>query len=314
MSRILKKLTNLGEKLFFLLRSIYHKNISLKYILVLGFNYLTYRNFNKLLWKFKSLPKYDEEDITIIIGVKNRFDYRVVNALRSIKNQRYSKNLIKTILVDYGSDNELISKLKKLCEEFDTEYVRVNNVPVWNRSHCLNIGIKKTSTKYVLVSDTDIIFKDNYISEAINELKKNPYQVVVSEMIDLTKEASKENINFETLNKARFKPRYFGTPHNSMPLTLTYFYYEINGFDEMYSVWGSEDNDLIKRFKYLGLNLKNICSKSVYFHQWHQKYEGVRTGDYKKQIEKNLKYFENTNTIKRNKNGWGLINSKSQTT
>lgn len=294
------------KKKITVLKSFVSKKASLRYIVTLGFNYIVYRNFNKLLWKFRSLPKYDKEDVAIIIGVKNRYDHKIINALRSIKNQNYPQELINTIIVDYGSDKKLIPKFKKLCEGFDVEYIRVENVPVWSRSHCLNIGIKRTKTKYVLVSDTDIIFDDNYIKEAVNELKDNPYQIIVSEMRDLPEKFPIKNIDFKTLDKSKFKSRYHGA-HNSMPTTLTYFYHKINGFDEKYSVWGSEDNDLIKRFKYLGLNLKNISNKSVYFHQWHPKFDGVMSGEYKKQIEDNLKYFENTNTIVRNKSGWGLI-------
>ena len=49
-----------------------------------------------------------------------------------------------------------------------------------------------------------------------------------------------------------------------------------------------------------------IKNKSIYLHQWHPKYQGLKKiKGYKKQIEKNRKYFKNTNSIIRNKNRWG---------
>lgn len=252
---------------------------------------------------FRNLGK--KEDITVIIGVKNRYDDRIKNTFKGIREQDYPQDLIKIVLVDYDSKKEFILKCKKLCSKYDVEYIRVDNQPVWSRSHCLNIGIKRADTNYILTSDTDIIFEKNYIKEAINELKKNPFQVVLSYCLDLPKEYNKNVTNFEELQslaKRRFEYDY---PSKGINLTLTYFYHKLRGYDEKYKIWGVEDDDLLKRFQLLGLKLNCITSKSSYLHQWHPRYEGVKKKDYKKQIEKNQDYLNKNNSIVRNKEGWG---------
>ncbi len=273
--------------------------------------YFKWINRNMLLIPKNILEK--KEDITFIIGIKNRFDYRIENALKSIRRQDYPKNMIKIILVDYASNPEDIKGLKKLCEKYTCEYIRVNDAVHWNRSHCLNVGIRRTKTKYVLVSDVDVIFEKNYASVAITELKENPYQTLYSDALDLmensidihtdvTKDYDKlksKSIKRADLTKTNFP---FGIGINA---TLTFFYSVINGYDENYIVWGNEDSDIIKRFELIGLDIKNISDKTSFLHQWHPFNEGVME-DEKIYIERNREYYKGSFTIKRNEKGWGL--------
>ena len=173
------------------------------------------------------------EDVTVIIGVKNRLDYRITNALKSLRNQTYDQNLIKIILVDYNSNKKLIRKYKKICKKYNTDYVRVSNQPVWSRSHCLNIAIKRTKTKYILTSDVDIIFEKNYIKTVIKKLQIKPYRVIVCKMLDSAKDDINKHTdiikNYEALKtKAKFRTKkggelFFGKSINA---TLTYFYHK----------------------------------------------------------------------------------------
>jgi cellulose synthase/poly-beta-1,6-N-acetylglucosamine synthase-like glycosyltransferase len=127
-------------------------------------DYIVTRNINKILLHLTPLPKYSKNDINVVIAVKNRGDRkRVENAFKSIRNQDYSQNLIKITLVDYDSNKIVIPRLKKLCELYNVEYIRVENKPVWCKSHALNIAIKKAKTKYILSTDIDIIFREDYI-------------------------------------------------------------------------------------------------------------------------------------------------------
>lgn len=246
-----------------------------------------------------------ENDITIIIPVKNRFDYRIKNALKSIRNQDYDPNLIKIVVVDYDSNKELIQKYSSLCEQYNADYLRIEDKPVWCKSHALNIAIKRAKTKYILCTDVDVIFEKDYIKEAIKELKKNYFQVLLSHCFDLPK-GSEDLINkleFKRLKSMSKVRKWEGSP--GICLTLTYFFHRIKGYDEEYKLWGREDDDLLKRFELYGLTIKNIKDNAVYLHQWHPKYEGIKIN--KKQINKNEQHFSENNSIIRNKEGWGEI-------
>ena len=270
-------------------------------------DYILFKNINKIKLRLNRLPHYDKEDITVIIGVKGRCDNRMINTLKSIRNQDYPQNLINIMLIDYDNKKELIPKLKEIYKRYDIDYIRVDNKPLWSKAHATNVGIKKAKTKYILSSDIDIIFERNYIKEAIKELQKHPFQVILSKCFDLPK----ININkmdydrIKSLAQPRFKYERLSLGIN---LALTYFYNKIKGYDEKYKLWGYEDDDLIKRLEIFGLNTKSIEYKSVYFHQWHKMYEGVKKiKGYKKQIEKNKERFKKNFSIIRNKNGWGEI-------
>ena len=282
-------------------------------------DYILYRNINKFLLRLNSLSKYKKEDITVIIGVKNIYDDRIINALKSIRNQDYPQNLIKITVVDYDSKKTLISKFKRVCKKYNAEYIRVNNQMVWSRSHCLNIGIKKAKTKYLLTSDVDIIFEKKYISEAVKELRRNPYQIILSICLMLPN-ISINKLDFKKLKKIA-KPRQGENVMTRKPLTdqekivakgisltLTKFYQDIGGYDEQFRVCGFEDTDLMKRLMKYGLTIKDISSKTFYLHQWHPMYQKIKKiKNYHKAIEKNLQYMRDNYSIIRNKDDWGEI-------
>jgi hypothetical protein len=267
-------------------------------------DYIFIKNINKLLLRLIKLPKYDKEDITVAIAVRNRFDQRIINVFDSIRNQDYPQDLIRIILVDYSSKIELITKYKILCTEYKAEYIRIDNKPIWNKSHALNIAIKNSKTKFILSSDADIMFEKNYIKEAIKELQRNPYQVILAKCLDVPQSAIKEN-NFYELKKIstyRFEDDYLSSGIN---IALTCFYHKLSGYDETYVLWGAEDDDLIKRFKLFGLKIKNVTKKTSYIHLWHPNYWKIENYN---QIKNNREYFKNNHSIVRNKEGWGEIN------
>lgn len=255
-----------------------------------------------------------KEDVGVIIGIRDRFDFRIENTFKSLRNQDYDKNLIKIILVDYGSRAKYILKLKKLCQRYNVEYVRVRRLEHWNRSHCLNIGIKRAQTKYILLSDMDIVFEYNYISEAVKELQKNPYQIIFSEFFEILEGGVTERTDvIRDYNKllSRCKTRnertqmYDYTFGLGMIMTLNGFFHQVRGFDENYKVWGWEDEDMVERLRMIGLELKKLETSS-FVHQWHPRYEGVREED-KHYMQENLNYFRKSFTIQRNLFGWGEI-------
>lgn len=276
-----------------------------------------YKNFAENFLNSSGLNS-EKEDVAVIIGVKDRLDFRLENAFESLRSQDYCQSLIKIILVDYGSKKELSEEFEKLCKKYNSEYVKVDGVSVWNRARALNIGIKRAGTKYVLCSDVDIIFEENYISECVEELQKNPQKLIWSTMLDLPeggagseldiKEYAKLKKNSISRNQLQCSNYPYGM---SINITLTKYYFDINGFDEYYTAWGCEDDDIIKRFKILGLEVVNIFDRTSYVHQWHLMYEGLREEDME-QIEINREYFKNINTLLRNEGGWGIVDYKRE--
>lgn len=249
------------------------------------------------------------EDILVVIGVRNRLDHRLRNALRSLRAQDYPRDLVGIAVVDYGSDSSFAHGLARVCAEFSARSIRVENCKIWNKSHCLNIAIRGARTKYLLSSDADIIFAPSYLREAIAALRRDPLQVVYSQSLDLPESWAADRPDVDPSNLTRLrelaKPRLSSATNTGVNLALTYFYHRVRGYDEAYTHYGAEDDDLAVRFERLGLRPVSIADRSFYLHQWHPKHEGVGGNGLEEHIRKNRAYFESHRSILRNDRGWG---------
>lgn len=224
----------------------------------------------------------NRDDVTVVIGVRNRFDYRLVNSLQSIRNQDYPQELIRIVLVDYDSEQTYIKCYAEVSSRFNVDYIHVDNKAIWNRAEALNIGIKNVKTKFVLTSDIDIIFQRNYIRTGVCELSQNFFQIILANVLDTKEGDITDVINIDArfceikkvavCRASQDSKELWGTGIN---MGITFFYQQIGGYDQRYLLWGGEDDDLMKRFNMLGLKLTNISNKSSFLHQWHRQYEGV---------------------------------------
>jgi len=266
----------------------------------------------KMLEKAK---KNKREDISVIIPVRNREAFRLSNVIKSIRNQDYPGGLIQIYVVDYGSNEDYSTQYKTICNKNNIRMIHVSNNLRWNKSHALNIAIKEVKTKYLLISDVDILFEENYISTVINEIKKDLYQVVLCRPLDSPREIDFSNKDItKSYNLIKSMCKYRGSKKESnylygtgIAFSLTLFFKWIRGYDENYLIWGAEDDDLIKRFNLLGLKTTYITDKSSYIHQWHEKYANLEQEkkEIRDQIKINKYYYHNNNSIIRNIQGYG---------
>ena len=253
------------------------------------------------------------DDVTVVIGHRNRPDYRLRNAIRSVQAQHYPAGAVRLLIVDYGSEPESRRQLLAITAAMGVECLESKGRPVWNRSHCLNLGIKHAATKFVMVSDVDVLLAENYLAEAVGELRRNPLSVVYSRCVHLPEScagrleaaAPDGGLDLATLRdegKIKTADRF----STGMAVGYTFFFHLIRGYDEFYQAYGVEDTDLAERFLRLGLSNRSIADQSFYLHQWHPRYEGVGSETLAQTIQRNRDYFNATRTIRRNPEGWGL--------
>ncbi|MBU0958233.1 MAG: glycosyltransferase [Nanoarchaeota archaeon] len=273
-------------------------------------------NFFERYKKYVHLFNRNKDDVSVIMFVKNRGDFRIFNALKSIRLQDYPQKLIKIIIVDYGSDSKHIPYYKKACERFNVEYIRVENDGEWNKSHALNIAIRKVNTKYILSTDVDIIFEKNYFKNVISELKRDFFQVVLCKPFDCPEGQINSEVDVvekyeefkkECTYRTKGEPSYHhGTGIN---FALTFFYKLMRGYDEEYVGWGVMDDDVVKRFNLMGMKTNFITEKTSYLHQWHPYHEEKTVSEEQLEKERNIKkeYFDKNNSVLRNPEGWGEL-------
>lgn len=220
-----------------------------------------------------SPPK--QKDVTVIIGIKNRYDYKIINALKSVRNQTYKQDLIKIVLVDYGSDNKFRPEFQRLCERFRVNGIWAEVDDPWSRARCLNIGLMRANTQYILSSDVDIIFEKNYIQECVNNVSTNAPSCVHSVALASPKGSITSEIKAEDYGKIKE----ICVPYK---LAMGVLFFEkqwaniIDGYDEFYQLWGCEDNDFVERLQRYGVELRDIGYKTYYIHQYHLPYDGVK--------------------------------------
>jgi glycosyltransferase involved in cell wall biosynthesis len=253
------------------------------------------------------------DDVTVLIGVRNRADERLINAVRSLRAQRFDPQRLRVMVVDYGSSPEQLTGTREICQRHGAEHVAVDGASVWSRSRCMNVGLRRSQTKYLLASDADIVFSPGYVADACERMRAAPLAVVCSRMFDLPEDSVDTVSRAETCTepprteewKERSAPRYEWV-HPSICMTYTSCFQLMRGYDEFYELWGGEDDDLMRRFVDLGLLPTALDSDSFYLHQWHPKFSGLLAGRDSEPVQRNEAYFRSHRSILRNHADWGL--------
>ena len=253
--------------------------------------------------------------IAVIIGVKDRYDRRIINSLRSLRGQSYDQRLIDIIIVDYGSAETFHADFTDLCRCFNAVGVWTGINDVWRKAHCLNIAIKRTRSEYILISDVDMVFEKNYLEVCVQELRSDPRQALYCRMMDVPLGGINVSTDLPTEYehiKSQAVPQGEGISASRQGMALLFtrseYIRDINGYDESYSVWGREDDDLVKRLKLAGISFKDLGGRTSHMRQWHEKCEDVR---YAPELDVPLKgevdHVFRMNSARRNPNGWGVI-------
>ena len=221
-------------------------------------------------------------DITFVMVIKNRDRKRAERCIDSLLNQTYPSEVI---VVDFGSDDkswypEVFKDITLIEVTRDTE--------VFNKCRALNIGFKHAQTKYVVSTDIDIIFASNFAEEVNRAFMDNEKSVVLCQKIDLD-----ENGDEDDLHEPSASGSCIGLPREWVN--------KVHGYDEYYTYWGREDNDLVDRAMADGLEVVWITEKTKMWHQWHKPAINSTLD------ENDLYYRQEDKGIERNPNGWGEL-------
>lgn len=209
-----------------------------------------------------------KKEITILYANRNRDVDRIKVSLDTLNNQTV-KNF-EVIFVDYGSQPTKLVELKKALNNYI--FVRFYSLEVpqvlWNKSKALNYGIKKTNTEFVFIADVDLIFHPETLDVLQN--LKNFQKFSLFSLGYLNQKESiklKDKFDFKALNPSRFGEV------NGMILVSTVALKKINGLDEFFHFYGSEDEDLFARLENAGVIRENV-KKCFFYHNWHQSFSG----------------------------------------
>ena len=261
------------------------------------------------------------DDVTVVIGVRDRADHRIVNAIECLRRQTLPRDRVRIVVVDWGSEPDAARFVERACRGHGVDFFRVETAGVWSRARCLNVALRRADTTYLMTSDADILLSPGYLADSLDRLRREPLSVICSPMLDLPEEsvggARRAARNGEPFPmeewRERAEPRLDWDYHPSITITYTSFYQLVRGYDEFYEVWGKEDEDLLRRLERLGLEARALESDSYYMHQWHPKHEGVPGGADSDHVERNREHFRTTHSLLRNGRDWGRPDAEVST-
>ena len=206
----------------------------------------------------------------------------------------------KVILVNYGSQLIYTKSLLECVNKY--KFVQLINCDVqeqlWNKSKAINIALRQCDTPSVFVGDVDMIYHPNFI-KTLDNIKSDTNSTFF-QVGFLSESESKLNKNFNEYHIS-FKSDEGAT---GMTFFKTDVLKSINGFDEFYHGWGSEDTDVHLRLRNAGFKVEYYDKEVLMLHQWHAKL--YRTKDslepfhsYLEQI--NHEYLELSKKLKKTK-------------
>lgn len=206
--------------------------------------------------------------ISIIYAHRNRDIQRIKISFDSL-NKQINQDF-EVVFVDYGSDSFLVQKLRELSAHY--EFVKFFSLKVpqllWNKSKALNYGILQSQTPNIFIADVDLIFHPESVQLFKKLSVKDKFLLFNLGYLDRAEsEKLTKGYNFEELNPVRVGEV------NGMILAPKKAFMDVNGLDEFFHFYGSEDEDLYARMENAGY--KREANNEAYFcHNWHQSFAG----------------------------------------
>jgi len=212
-----------------------------------------------------------EISITLIYPFRNRDSIRVKNSLDSLRFQKDKS--FKVLFVDFGSETSIADEVKEVVNQYSfAEYIYTYHIhQPWNKCKAINIGLDKVKTSHCFVSDVDMIYDPEFISIAKEQAKIS--DVTYFQVGYLPHDTKIDLYNYQNIIPYRI------SNENATGLTLfnAKQLIDINGFDEYFHFWSSEDTDAHMRMKNKGFNLKFYDEKLLIKHQPHPTYRSRET-------------------------------------
>jgi predicted glycosyltransferase involved in capsule biosynthesis len=190
-------------------------------------------------------PDFMSAFVTIVYCYRNRDSDRVIATLDSLQEQ--NRTDFRVLFIDYGSDEAISEKIKSILSGYDfVEHIYSDTrfMP-WNRSHALNIGIRRAETDYVFTADIDMIFDSEFVDKL--------YSLAHKDSATFFKVAYLK----KGIDPGTFKAADVGSYSSDHALGLALIpretIHSMNGYDEFYRFWGREDNDIKLRLDAAGV-------------------------------------------------------------
>jgi len=254
--------------------------------------------------------------LTIVASNRDRLDLKENITKFFLKSLAWqSCQDFEVLIADGGSKN--FNELEDFFKSQSATPIKIIQEKIgekFERAKLNNVGIRNANTEYIMTTDVDMMFGPDFVKELLSRVGDNIF--VESRTMYLkglaTKKIYKGRIDplkdIDSCKIGRIKKR---TTAGGCQCASIDLWNRVNGFDEDFIGWGSEDYDLLTRMVasgakevWMGENNKSINL----FHQNHDKVsikEDLKCQNENKKLL--LKAAKGKRPFKANPNGWGGI-------
>lgn len=208
-----------------------------------------------------------------------------------------------SVLIPYKPDNCMRDELFRWVIKFYNNVIPEVELCIgeslsepFNRSMAVNNAAKMATRDIFVIADADVIYDPEIIVQAIEVLNENAWIVPYGRWLNLSIESTKEllksspewplPIKVKTQNRFKHYNPVSGVivvPRNNFEI--------VNGFDERFVGWGSEDVAFADALDTLCGSYKRIDNNSI-FHLWHPKIGAEGNPNYNHNIKLYERYAE----------------------
>jgi GT2 family glycosyltransferase len=195
--------------------------------------------------------------LSVIICTYNRAEL-LQGALKTLNDQYLPREEYQIIVVDDGStdDTEKVGREAAKGRGERLEYYRIEHA---GRSAARNKGIKEAVGDYVLFVDDDILAPPDLLEEHLNAHKGRPRIVVRGPIINVKQYEIPSDLSTTWRD---YSSAFFCTCNASVS---RFGLLQVGGFDESFTEYGFEDNELGWRLREKGW-VMNFNMKAVVYH------------------------------------------------
>lgn len=218
-------------------------------------------------------------DLTIIMPFFKRI--KTFKPIFRAKANYFQRNGIEVIIVaDEPSEKDEIVEFVKEYPLINWKIIINENDHPWrNPAKAINVGIRNSSKKYILITDPELEFVTDIILLMREKLDYYPNHYTIGRVIFSNIEDDINALNFDKLDLLRL-------PYGSIMAQKSDFE-SIWGYTENYQIWGGEDDNIRTRLDLAGLK-RLYCPEAMLIHREDFSLRGTTREQQRTMIPKDL--------------------------
>lgn len=248
--------------------------------------------------KKQKVIQKDLKDVTFIFPLRVESYERLKNIETTIQSISRAFNT-QFLVVEAGKKqhyNSLNNPIIKHYFIYDTDRI-------FHHTYYRNLMLKKSTTPFAAIWDTDAIVNPNQIIEALKELRSNraalayPYDGRYYSLDAMFSKLFAMTFDYDLLHKNLSSLELMYGHHSTGGAFIVDAkkYLEIGGENEKIKGWGQEDSERLKRFEIF--NFPIYRAKGPLFHLWHPRGENSWFVNEKSEIANRIEYLKTCMTL-----------------